>query len=204
LWLAIVATKGHLISLKQHYFIWLYSNELKLLSKWKEQHSDSEQLHLLTLLEFLPRFGFKEALVGSGFHLLEQLIRNRKRKNVLFNLLLPFIAVAQENKVTCDRACLGSYMDRYMDAMLDNNPSPELFSRDCKFTENGVRLPLSSEGLWLTMSDYAANALQGPSGALPQFPVTKLQIWHYRLPIHGFEQGRSSCGGSNASHTLRM
>jgi hypothetical protein len=70
----------------------------------------------------------------------------------LIILLLPFIAVAQENKAACDRACLGSYMDRYMDAMLDNNPSLELFSRDCKFTENGVRLPLGSEGLWLTMS----------------------------------------------------
>ena len=70
----------------------------------------------------------------------------------LIFLLLPFIAVAQENKVTCDRACLEGYMDRYMDAMLENNPSLELFSRDCKFTENGVRLPLGNEGLWLTMS----------------------------------------------------
>ena len=70
----------------------------------------------------------------------------------LIILLLPFIAVAQENKVTCDRACLGSYMDRYVDAMLDNNPSLELFSRDCKFTENGVRLPLGNEGLWFGMS----------------------------------------------------
>ena len=67
-------------------------------------------------------------------------------------ILLPFIALAQGNKVTCERACLENYMDRYMDAMLDNNPSLELFSRDCKFTENGVRLPLGNEGLWLTMS----------------------------------------------------
>ena len=39
-----------------------------------------------------------------------------------------------------------------MDAMLDNNPSLDLFSRDCKFTENGVRLPLGNEGLWVNMS----------------------------------------------------
>jgi hypothetical protein len=37
-------------------------------------------------------------------------------------------------------------------AMLNNDPSLELFSRDCKFTENGVRLPLGNEGLWLNMS----------------------------------------------------
>jgi hypothetical protein len=36
--------------------------------------------------------------------------------------------------------------------MLENNPSLDLFSRDCKFTENGVRLPLGNEGLWFNMS----------------------------------------------------
>ncbi len=65
---------------------------------------------------------------------------------------LPCLAKAQENSDSCDRACLENYVDRYMDAMLENNPSLELFSRDCKFTENGVRLPLGSEGLWFNMS----------------------------------------------------
>ena len=39
----------------------------------------------------------------------------------------------------CDRTCLENYVDRYMDAMLENDPGLDLFSRDCKFTENGVR-----------------------------------------------------------------
>jgi hypothetical protein len=52
----------------------------------------------------------------------------------------------------CDRACLENYLDRYLDAMMDNDPSLELFSRDCKFTENGVQLPLGGEGLWYSMS----------------------------------------------------
>ncbi len=52
----------------------------------------------------------------------------------------------------CDRACLENYMNRYLDAMLENNPSLDLFSRDCKFTENGIRLPLGGEGLWYGMS----------------------------------------------------
>jgi hypothetical protein len=40
-----------------------------------------------------------------------------------------------------------------MDAMLKKDPGLTLFSRDCKFTENGVRLPLGNEGLWLRMSE---------------------------------------------------
>ena len=69
-------------------------------------------------------------------------------------LALPLAgALAQTpGKVACDRACLEKYVDRYMDAMLAHDPSPTLFSRDCKFTENGVRLPLGNEGLWFLMS----------------------------------------------------
>ena len=51
----------------------------------------------------------------------------------------------------CDRACLEKYIDRYMDAMLAHEVSPALFAKDCKFTENGVRLPLGDEGLWASM-----------------------------------------------------
>jgi hypothetical protein len=69
---------------------------------------------------------------------------------VLF--FLPLTSIAQENKSSCNRACLEGYIDEYMDAMLDNNPRLDLFSRDCKFTENGVRLPLGNEGLWVNMT----------------------------------------------------
>ena len=67
-------------------------------------------------------------------------------------ILNPCILNAQGNSNSCDRTCLEGYVDRYMDAMLENNPSLDLFSRDCKFTENGVRLPLGNEGLWVNMS----------------------------------------------------
>ncbi|HSW40011.1 MAG TPA: hypothetical protein VLL97_11015, partial [Acidobacteriota bacterium] len=67
-------------------------------------------------------------------------------------VLLPAVFAFGGEKSVCDRACLENYIDRYMAAMLANDPSPELFSRDCKFTENGVRLPLGNEGLWLNMS----------------------------------------------------
>lgn len=52
---------------------------------------------------------------------------------------------------TFDSATLKSYVDRYMDAMLANEPLETLFSRDCVFTENGIRLPLGDEGLWACM-----------------------------------------------------
>jgi hypothetical protein len=66
--------------------------------------------------------------------------------------LVPAVLAQPAAKVTCDRACLENYIDRYLDAMLAHDPSPKLFARECKFTENGVRLPLGNEGLWFGMS----------------------------------------------------
>ena len=71
---------------------------------------------------------------------------------VIFLALLPMAFAQPAVKAACDRACLENYVDRYMDAMLAHNPSPTLFARECKFTENGVRLPLGNEGLWFAMS----------------------------------------------------
>jgi hypothetical protein len=69
-------------------------------------------------------------------------------------VLLPAALAQQQSRKSpnCDRACLEKYVDRYMDAMLAHNPGPDLFARNCMFTENGVRLPLGGEGLWYSMS----------------------------------------------------
>jgi hypothetical protein len=64
---------------------------------------------------------------------------------------LPALA-QQPAPAACNRACLESYVDRYLDAMEANEVSSDLFARDIKFTENGVRLPLGGEGLWYGMS----------------------------------------------------
>lgn len=63
-------------------------------------------------------------------------------------------AVAQppETEPPCDRECLEGYMDRYLEAMLHQDVSDDLFAREIKFTENGIRLPLGNEGLWYGMS----------------------------------------------------
>lgn len=78
-----------------------------------------------------------------------------KRLIIIIAVVLTLSPVAfsqSADKTSCDRACLENYIDRYMDAMLKNDPDLKLFSRDCKFTENGVRLPLGNEGLWLRMT----------------------------------------------------
>ncbi|MCB2065356.1 MAG: hypothetical protein KDE15_01800 [Erythrobacter sp.] len=50
----------------------------------------------------------------------------------------------------CDRACLETYVERYLAAMAHGGFDESLFARDVRFTENGVELPLGNEGLWAT------------------------------------------------------
>jgi hypothetical protein len=70
----------------------------------------------------------------------------------IFLALSPMAFAQPAVKPACDRACLEKYVDQYMDAMLAHKVSPELFAKNCKFTENGVQLPLGGEGLWFSMS----------------------------------------------------
>ncbi len=70
---------------------------------------------------------------------------------IIMSLLLMTSATAQTPQA-CDRACLGGWVDAYLAAMRDANVDPELFARDLKFTENGIRLPFGNEGLWYAMS----------------------------------------------------
>ena len=71
---------------------------------------------------------------------------------VFMSLAVSAMAQPPAVKPACDRNCLEKYIDRYMDAMIAKDVSPSLFARDCKFTENGVQLPLGKEGLWYGMS----------------------------------------------------
>ena len=64
---------------------------------------------------------------------------------------LPVLAFAAP-QATCNRDCLEGYVNRYLDAMQAHKVSDDLFAREIKFTENGVRLPLGHEGLWFRMS----------------------------------------------------
>jgi hypothetical protein len=67
--------------------------------------------------------------------------------------LLSASAISQQSAAPkCDRACLQKWVDNYLVAMRDQKADPALFAPDPKFTENGVRLPFGSEGLWFAMS----------------------------------------------------
>src|SRR5690606_23844480 len=50
----------------------------------------------------------------------------------------------------CDRACLEGFVDRYLDAMIDDDPSAVPFAPGARFTEHGQRLEIG-DGLWNTM-----------------------------------------------------
>jgi len=66
--------------------------------------------------------------------------------SIYFLASLPFTAVAQD----CDRDCLESLVDSYLNAVIENNPDAINLASDVRFTENGQRLNLR-DGLWQTM-----------------------------------------------------
>ncbi len=71
---------------------------------------------------------------------------------LLGGISMQALAQAPVPAPACDRACLEGFIDRYLHAMMDNEVRDDLFARDVKFTENGIRLPLGGEGLWHGMS----------------------------------------------------
>jgi hypothetical protein len=71
---------------------------------------------------------------------------------VLGTLSSAAIAQPPASEPACGRECLEGFIDRYLEAMRTNEVDPELFARETKFTENGIRLPLGGEGLWYGMT----------------------------------------------------
>ena len=61
-------------------------------------------------------------------------------------------APARRPAPACDRTCLDGFVDSYLEAMKAHDASLELFARDTRFTENGIRLPFGNEGLWHSMT----------------------------------------------------
>ena len=51
---------------------------------------------------------------------------------------------------SCDRSCLESMAESYLDAMIDNTPEQLPLAKKVRFTENGQRLEIG-DGLWNTM-----------------------------------------------------
>lgn len=78
-------------------------------------------------------------------------------------------------KVECDQACLESFADRYIDAMVIHDPSSVPLSDDVKFTENGVELKVG-DALWSTASantDYSIYATDPETGQVGYSGIVK-------------------------------
>jgi hypothetical protein len=65
-------------------------------------------------------------------------------------LLLGATGTSAAQNTACDRACLEGLVDRYLDAVVVNEPSRVPLSPNVRFTEDGQRL-LIGDGLWNTM-----------------------------------------------------
>jgi len=80
---------------------------------------------------------------------------------LVYRILLAFLAVysldAQPSR-SCDRTCLNSFVDRYLEALVAHEPSRLPLARGIKFTENGQQLELG-DGLWKTISARGAYSL---------------------------------------------
>jgi hypothetical protein len=66
------------------------------------------------------------------------------------SLLAPVVAKAQLGNGQCDRQCLEGFVDRYLDAVIANDPAAVPLAELVRFTENGQRLAIG-DGLWNTM-----------------------------------------------------
>jgi hypothetical protein len=53
----------------------------------------------------------------------------------------------------CDRPCMTSLVDRYLDALVRHDATGLPLNRDVRFTENTARLKVGSEGLWVAASE---------------------------------------------------
>jgi hypothetical protein len=70
-----------------------------------------------------------------------------------------FVSAQDVQAQECDRGCLESTLDRYVDALVARDPSKLAVDRSVVFTENGQRLELG-DGLWHTVTGRGGYALR--------------------------------------------
>jgi hypothetical protein len=62
------------------------------------------------------------------------------------------------NAQDCNRACLEGWVDQYLDAVIDDDPSAVRMTRDVRFTEDGQQLEVG-DGLWNSMKSRGSYRL---------------------------------------------
>ena len=98
----------------------------------------------------------------------------------------------------CDRACLEGYMNRYLEAMMNQDVSDDLFARNTRFTENGIELPLGNEGLWFGMSGIEGYRFYVPDLETQQ--IAMLGTVKENMSNGGVNDG----GGNNVGISVRL
>lgn len=129
------------------------------------------------------------------------------RKELLLAIALgglSFAAQAQNEPVplakdpNCARTCLEGYMNRYLEAMLNNKVSDDLFARNVRFTENGIELPLGGEGLW-----YGMSGLDGYRFYVPDLETQQIAL--LGTVIENMRNGGVNDGqGNNVGLSVRL
>lgn len=69
-----------------------------------------------------------------------------------------FLVTAEAGAQDCNRICLEEWVDRYLDAVIANDPSAVRMTRDVRFTENGVQLEIG-DALWRSMKSKGSYRL---------------------------------------------
>jgi hypothetical protein len=71
---------------------------------------------------------------------------------------LAAVAAHAQPAEPCDRACLESFVDRFLEALIAHDSTRVPLADDAEYTENGQQLPLT-QGLWQTASGNATYRL---------------------------------------------
>jgi len=69
----------------------------------------------------------------------------------VMSFVCSIVPAAAQGQASCDRTCLTSFLDRYIEALIAREPSRLPVAAAVKFTENGQRLALG-DGLWHTVT----------------------------------------------------
>ncbi len=77
-------------------------------------------------------------------------MNHRRISGALLALATMGVAGATQAAQPCDRACLEGLVEKYFDAVIENQPSKLPLAANAKFTEDGVQLAIG-DGLWNTM-----------------------------------------------------
>jgi hypothetical protein len=78
-------------------------------------------------------------------------------------------------EILCDRSCLNTVVDDYLEAMVNHAPSRASWAKHVLFTETGVALAIG-DGLWGTISavrDYGLRFADPQSGQVAAFEVVE-------------------------------